>query len=98
MTIPSLRLRDYPFVIVRFACHDCPRIGRYRLAVLAEKFGADAAMADVLATIAAGCLRNKERHPGRRCQAYLPDLVDPQPPDLPAAQGRRLKLVVGGKA
>ena len=97
MTPPSLRLRDYPFVIVRFACHDCPRIGRYRLAVLAEKFGADAAMADVLAAISAGCLRNKERHPGRRCQAYLPDLNDPKPPDLPAAQGRRLRLIAGGK-
>jgi hypothetical protein len=98
MTTPSLRLRDYPFVIVRFACHDCPRIGRYRLAVLLEKFGADAAMADVLAAIAAGCLRNKERHPGRRCHAYLPDLVDPKPPDLPAAAGRSLKLIAGGKA
>lgn len=97
MTPSSQRLRDYPFVIVRFACHDCPRIGRYRLAVLAEKFGADAAMADVLAAIAAGCLRNKERHPGRHCQAYLPDLIDPRPPDLPAAAGRRLKLIAGGK-
>jgi len=65
--------------------------------VLAENFGADAAMSDVLAAIAAGCLRNKERHPGRRCQAYLPDLNDPKPPDLSAAEGRRLKLVVGGK-
>jgi hypothetical protein len=25
--------------VVRFACHDCPRIGRYRPAVLAERFG-----------------------------------------------------------
>ena len=58
---------------------------------------ADAAMADVLAAIAAGCLRNKERHPGRHCQAYLPDLIDPRPPDLPAAAGRRLKLIAGGK-
>jgi len=63
MSLPSLRLRDYPFVIVRFACHDCPRIGRYRLAVLAEKFGADAVMADVLAAIAAGF------------QAYLDEFV-----------------------
>jgi hypothetical protein len=27
------RLRDYPFVVVRFACRECPRLGRYRLAV-----------------------------------------------------------------
>lgn len=97
MSLSSLRLRDYPFVVVRFACHDSPRIVRYRLAVLAEKFGAEAAMADVLAATAAGCLRNKERRPGRRCQAFLPDLLDPEPPDLPAAEGRRLKLIVGGK-
>lgn len=63
------RLRDYPYVIVRFACRDCPRIGQYRLAVLAERFGADAVMADVLATISAACLRKREKHPGRRCQA-----------------------------
>ena len=93
-----LRLRDYPYVVVRFACRDCPRIGQYRLAVLAEKFGAEAAMADVLEAIAASCLRNRERHPNRRCQAYLPDLVDPRPPDLPAAIGTRLRVITGGKA
>jgi hypothetical protein len=30
-----MRLRDYPYVIIRIACPECPRIGRYRLAVLA---------------------------------------------------------------
>ena len=94
----SLRLRDYPYVVVRFACRDCPRIGKYRLAVLAERFGVDALVVDVLQAISAVCLRNKERHPGRRCQAYLPDLVDPKPPDLPAAVvGERLRLIKGGK-
>jgi hypothetical protein len=91
------RLRDYPFVIVRFAFRDCPRIGQYRLAVLAERFGADAALGDVLSAISATCLRNKEKHPGRRCQAYLPDLPEPRPPDLPLAAGRKLRLIVGGK-
>jgi hypothetical protein len=75
---PPLRLRDYPYVVVRFARRDCPRLGRYRLAVLAERFGAEMAMADVLDAIAGACPRNRERHPGRRCQAYLPDLVDPR--------------------
>lgn len=92
-----MRLRDYPYVVVRFACRDCPRIGRYRLAVLAEKFGAEAAMADVLEAIASSCPRTRERHPGRRCQAYLPDLTEPTPPDLPAAAERRLRLIAGGK-
>ena len=84
-------------MVVRFACHDCPRIGRYRLAVLADKFGAEAAMADVLDAISAACPRTREKHPGRRCQAYLPDLVDPKPPDLPRAAGGRLRLMAGGK-
>jgi len=93
----NFRLRDYPCVVVRFACRDCPRIGRYRLAVLAERFGADAPMVDVLEAISSNCLRNKEKHPGRRCQAYLPDLVDPKPADLPAAAGKRLHVINGGK-
>lgn len=54
---PPPRLRDYPFVTVRFACRDCPRIGRYRLAVLAERFGADAPVQSVLETISTACPR-----------------------------------------
>jgi hypothetical protein len=91
------RLRDYPYVVVRFACHDCPRAGQYKLAVLAECFGAEALMVDVVTAISADCRRSRERHPGRRCRAYLPDLVDPRPPDLLAAAGRRLKVITGGK-
>ena len=94
----TLRLHDYPYVVVRFARRDCPRIGRYRLAPLAERFGAEALMVNVLEAIAGGCLRNKEKHPGRRCQAYLPDLVDPRPPDIPAAEGRSIRVIEGGKA
>jgi len=95
---PTIHLRDYPYVVVRFACRDCPRVGRYRLAVLAERFGAEALLIDVLEAISAPCLRSKERHPNRRCQAYLPDLVDPRPPDVPAAIGQRLRMIKGGKA
>ncbi len=94
----DFRIRDYPYVVVRFACRDCPRIGQYRLAALAERFGADALMVDVLEAISSTCLRNKEKHPGRRCQAYLQDLVDPKPPDLPAAVAKRLQVIKGGKA
>jgi len=36
-------------------------------------------------------------NPGRRCQAYLADFVDPRPPDLPAAIGQRLRVIKGGK-
>jgi hypothetical protein len=38
--------------------------------------------------ISAARPRTRERHPGRRCQAYLPDLTKPRPPDLPLAVGR----------
>jgi hypothetical protein len=30
----GMRLRNYPYIIVRFACRHCPRLGRYRVAVL----------------------------------------------------------------
>ena len=90
------RLRDYPYVVVRFVCRDRARVGQYPLPVLAERFRADALMVDVLAAISSTCLRNKERLPGGRCQAHLPDMVDPRPPDLPAAAGKRLRVILGG--
>lgn len=91
------RIRDYPYVVVRIACGDCPRMGRYRLAVLAERFGADAALRDVLEAISASCPRHRERHPARRCEAFYPDLRSPPPPDLPEAAPRRFSVVRGGR-
>ncbi len=52
-------------------------------------------LVDVLGAISSTCLRNREKHPGRRCQAYLPDLSEPKPPDLPAAAGKRLRVING---
>ena len=96
---PNERLRDYPFVVVRFACRDCPRMGRYRLAVLAERFGADAELATVLEAISASCPRQLGSHPGGQCQAYYPDLPPTQPPDLPAdLRPQRLRLIMGGRS
>ena len=96
---PDGRLRDYPFIVVRFACRECPRIGRYRLAVLAERFGADADLATVLEAISASCPRQRESHPGRGCRAYYPDLPPTQPPDLPAdLRPQRLRLIMGGRS
>jgi hypothetical protein len=34
---PPERRRHYPYMVVRIACRECPRIGRYRLAVPAER-------------------------------------------------------------
>jgi len=75
-----------------------PRVGRYRLAVLAERFGADADLEDVLAAISANCLRRRESHPGRGCRAYYPDLPPLRPPDLPRdLQPIRLRVIEGGR-
>ena len=96
---PDGRLREYPYIVVRFACRECPRIGRYRLAVLAERFGADADLETVLEAISASCPRQLGSHPGRQCQAYYPDLPPTQPPDLPAdLRPQRLRLIVGGRS
>src|SRR3954468_21728291 len=95
---PDGRLRDYPFVVVRFACRGCPRIGRYRLVALAERFGADADLATVLEAISAACPRQRETPPGRGCRAYYPALPPTQPPDLPAdLRPQQLRLIVGGR-
>jgi len=69
---------------LRIACRECPRIGRYRLAVLAERFGADADTQDVLEALfcflrwpalisGAGCgaapsCRTSRRHGRRTCR------------------------------
>jgi len=92
-----MRLKDYPFVMVRFACRECPRIGRYRLAVLAERFGAEADTQDVLETLSASCRYRIEPRGSQRCGAFLPDIPPPEPPDLPRAllPRERLKIIRG---
>jgi hypothetical protein len=47
---------------------------------LPKGFGADAQVVDMLEAISTWCIGKKEKHPGRRCQAYLPDLSNPRPP------------------
>jgi hypothetical protein len=93
-----MRLRDYPYVIVRFACRHCPRLGRYRVAVLAERYGADVDMEDVLEAVSSSC-RGRSRGPGMICGAYFPDLPPEKPPDLPPAllPRERLKIIRGGR-
>ena len=87
-------------MVVRLGCHSCPHVGRYRLATLAERFGANATLAVVLQALSASCPRQqRENHPGPECGAYYPDLPPRRPPDLPAAmQPQRLRLIVGGRS
>jgi len=84
-------LATYPFVLVRLACTQCSRKGSYRLARLAEKYGAQIEMRQLLEYLAGDCRDWRPRHPFRpRCAAYFCDLGSGRPPDLP---GPRLKLV-----
>lgn len=94
------RLVDYPYVVVRFSCSYCRRRGRVRLARLAEKYGADITIVDLLDNVAWSCplprLGANHRKPQKyaaRCGIYLPDLVTGggPPPDLPPAGLRLVK-------
>lgn len=48
---------DVPFVVVRLRCDLCPRQGRYRLARLVARFGADADLDRVRRELATPCHR-----------------------------------------
>lgn len=73
--MPPRRLVEYPVVTVNDACGLCPRRGRYRLARLAERFGARAMLDDVLQAIVGGC--------GPRCGARFEDLAPQPSPSAP---------------
>ena len=67
----------YPFVVFRVACYRCRRQGTYRLARLAERYGAQAPLIAVLEEIAKDCPYWYRRHAGNPvCGAHLCDLVD----------------------
>lgn len=79
--------------MVRLGCPRCRRSGQFRLARLAEKFGAKALLANVVAALTSDCnLRNEAGgHPyGNWCPAYLPDLQKPQPPPDERPAGLRV--------
>jgi hypothetical protein len=91
-------LASYPYVRVRLACGKCTRRGSYRLARLAEKYGADIRMTDLLALLAGDCRLWAPRHPGlERCGAFFEDLVTaPLPPDLPRSL-QKFQVIKGSK-
>ena len=94
------RLANFPFVVVRIACTRCSRAGSYRLARLAERYGAGILMTELLELLSADCrFRSIKRVAGHyeRCGAIYPDLGRPTPPDLPPS-ARRLRVVKGGEA
>ena len=94
-------LLEYPYVVVRVRCDSCNRRGKYRLARLVDKFGADFPLDELIKRLAhATCghrpeNQRKGKRWAQRCTAYFPDLDPPQPPpDIPD-EGRRR---VHGKA
>jgi hypothetical protein len=95
--MPPGTLLNYPYVIVRISCEACGRAGRYRLARLAEKYGAAIELATLLGYLAGDCKHVGYSHPYRfRCRVRFCDLDPPRrPPDHPRV---RLRLVPGGKS
>lgn len=84
-------LATYPYVVVRIGCDRCPRRkGQYRLARLAQRFGAETPLDQVLREVAADCPwwePESRRGPSQyvpKCAARFVDL-DPPPrlADLP---------------
>ena len=80
------RLSEYPFVIVNVSCRLCPRRGRYKLARLAVRFGPDALLDDLLASLAGNCRywNPKPRRYDPRCGARFEDLDRLPLPDVTA--------------
>ena len=83
------RLSQFPYVRVRIRCPHCPaRRGDYSLARLAERFGAEASLADVLFELTRGCKWQVPPATKRRkyipyCRAGFVDLDGGPAPDLP---------------
>jgi hypothetical protein len=79
------RLASFSYVKVRLACRQCGREGSYKLARLADKYGANVRMGDPLRMLVDDCKLIDPRHPfADRCGAYFADLDwPPEPPDLP---------------
>lgn len=74
-----MRLLDYPSVIVRVRCLHCAREGRYRLAKLAERYGASILLDSLLDHLTESCVHRNNDRLGRRsrekaCAAHFAEL------------------------
>jgi hypothetical protein len=69
--------------------------GSYSLARLADKYGAEVRLMELLGHFAGDCAMWEPQHPiMERCGAYFVDLDLPKPPhDLPPAARRKLRAV-----
>jgi hypothetical protein len=101
MTSEPDTLADYPYVVLRTRCDHCGRANAYRLARVAQAFGANMPMAEVLTRLFGDCPFALDRRPAHRdatrCLGYFPDLAGPRrPPDLPPPL-MRWSVIDGGK-
>jgi hypothetical protein len=72
----------------------CSRKGSYRLARLADKYGSEIDMRELLEFLAGDCRYWRPRHPGiEGCGAHFCDLGSGRPPDLPPGASPRLRVV-----
>ena len=90
-------LATYPYVVVCLDCTLCGRKGRYRLARLADRYGANCGLKELLELLAGDCkYRGRQRHPIRPGGgARFRDLEGPDrpPPDMPPP---KLRVVAKG--
>ncbi len=85
-------LVDWPWVVIDIECSLCPRQGRYRLARMAERFGAAMALDRLLEAVAVDCTLmkpgEKPRHYEARCGIrYVVPPAGPVPAGAPARVG-----------
>jgi hypothetical protein len=69
----SLTPRTYPTDNVTVRCDQCGRLGRYRRDTLADRFGSDTAMPDILYAITRDCGKNAPLSTDR-CKAVYGEL------------------------
>lgn len=85
-------LVDWPVVLVDVECSLCPRRGRYRLARLAERYGAAVPLLRLLELIAADCTLMRpgvkpHQYEARCGIRYVLPAAEPLPVDAPARRG-----------
>jgi hypothetical protein len=90
-----MRLVDYSYVLVRFRCDLCKRRGQSRLARLADKYGCETTIDQLLERMTRDCPWRKDGAFERSgCGIYCRDLPVRGPPDMPPGM-LKLRLVRG---
>lgn len=85
----SRQTREYPYVVLRIDCNLCGHKRAYRLARLAVRCGPDADLERVLRDLVRKCpYAQRPQETSRNqylphCKAFLPDLRERAPTDLP---------------